>query len=173
MIANLGNTLAMDMITQLKFKLMNPELSVEHKLQQICLTTISLIQKADKVSLWRFDKDKSFIDSIIVLDNTKGTFFSDQRIYRSDVPDYFNAITKKKFVNAPDAFTHEDTKAFKDFYLVPQNICSMLDYILYRDYSPSGVICCESIGRQSVWTKEDEAYLKQIAMAASLFFDLN
>lgn len=162
----------MDIITQLKFKLMNPELSVDYKLQQVCLTTISLVPKADKVSLWRFDKDKTYIDSIIVLDNTRGSFSTNQRIYKADVPAYFTAITNKKIVNASDAITHPDTSAFKDIYLCPQNIFSMLDYVLYRDYSPSGIICCESIGRYSDWSKEDELRLKQIAMAASLFFDL-
>lgn len=160
----------MDQFTRLTAKLTNPSISVKDKLKGICDTTASLIQGANRVSLWVFSPDFESIETLICYDTSSRSYSSGQKLSKSDFEDYFSAILQNEIINAPDARTHDTTKCFKDVYFEPLNIYSLLDFILHRDFSPHGIICCESVNKVTIWSDKDIDTLKRIARASSMHF---
>ena len=163
----------MDALTKLTAKLTNPSISVNDKLVKICQVTHQLIEGADRVSLWVFSEDFSKINSLICYDAISGQYSSEQELSRSDYKEYFDAIIKKEVINAPQARDHVFTQCFNESYFQPLNIYSLLDFILYRDFEPTGIICCESVNNTAYWSDDNIETLKRIANMSSLYFTIN
>lgn len=160
----------MDRFIKLTTKLTNPNITETEKLREICMTTSSLIQGADRVSLWRFVDDFHAIESMICYDKSTHHFSAQQRLYRKDFNDYFTGILENEVINAPKARTHALTQCFNESYFKPLNIQSLLDFILHEDFCPTGVICCETVGRETPWSHDDIETLRRIARASSMYF---
>jgi hypothetical protein len=160
----------MDKFITLTTKLTNPKVPVDAKLKEICLTTSALIQGAHRVSLWCFDENFESIESLICYDTIKHEFTSKQVLKKSDFGDYFTGILQNEVINAPSARSHEHTQCFTEPYFKPLEIYSLLDVILHQDFSPYGVICCETVGQETQWSDENVEMLKKIARASSMYF---
>ena len=160
----------MDPFIKLTTKLTNPKVSIEDKLKGICLTTASLIKGADRVSLWCFDRRFEFIKSLICYDAENCIFISEQVLKKSDFKEYFSSILQNETINAPQARSHEQTKCLDKDYLIPLEIHSLLDIILHQEFSPHGIICCESVGKVTQWSDDNVETLKRIARASSMYF---
>ena len=160
----------MDPFIQLTMKLTNPKLKVEDKLKEICRTTSVVIQGADRVSLWLFSEDFESIEALICFEVASNSFSSGQLLTKANYGKYFEGILHNDIINAPQAREHELTQCFNETYLLPNNIYSILDYILHRDFAPHGIICCESVGKSTQWSESNLESLKRIARASSLYF---
>ena len=163
----------MDAITTLTAKLTNPKISVHDKLIEICQRTHQLIEGSDRVSLWVFSKDFNKITSILCYDSTSGSFTSGHELTREDYNDYFDAILNKDVIYAPQARENLFTLCFNETYFEPLNIYSLLDFILHKDFEPIGIICCESIGKETQWTDDDIEILRRISNISSFYFQVN
>lgn len=163
----------MELLFKLNTVLTNPTLSQQEKLHSVCNITHSLVEGADRVSLWLFDDNFSQITSLICFDALQQQYTSGTVLTRKDFASYFEAILEREIVNAPDATLDPITSCFTESYFRPLNIQSLLDYVLHRDFQPKGIICCESVGRTVDWTEENELTLRKIARACSFFFDLS
>lgn len=73
----------------------------------------------------------------------------------ADFPAYFQAIEHGLPIIAHNAETDERTHEFLIPYLIPNNIKSMLDTIIYNNGTPSGVVCCEQMGDFRKWQREE------------------
>jgi len=161
----------MDSFIRLTTKLTNPKVSVEDKLKEICLTTSALVKGADRVSLWRFDDNFEFIESLICYDVKEHSFTCGQKLNRADFGAYFNGILEQDVINAPEARTHPLTECFTESYFNPLDIYSLLDFILHENFSPTGIICCESVGKVTQWTSDNVKSLRRIANSSSMYFN--
>lgn len=160
----------MDPFIKLTTKLTNPNVSIEDKLKEICLTTAALIKGSDRVSLWCFDESFESIKLLLCFDSSTNSFTNKQTLRKCDYEEYFAGILENNVINAPNARTHQLTKCFNESYFIPLEIHSLLDFILHQDFNPHGVICCESVGRTTQWSEEDVEALKRIARSSSMYF---
>lgn len=160
----------MDPFIKLTTKLTNPNVSIENKLREICLTTSSLIKGADRISLWCFDENFESMESLICYDAVNHKFTSEQMLNKSDYNDYFSGILKNEVINAPQARSYELTQCFNESYFIPLDIHSLLGYILHQDFNPHGVMCCESVGKVTLWSDDNVETLKRIARVSSMYF---
>lgn len=163
----------MDAFIRLTTTLTNPALAVDKKLRVICEVTSEMVTGADRVSLWTFEDNYSKIVSSVNYDCIKCTYGGTAELSRDDFGAYFEAIINNDVVQADDARKHPQTACFKELYFKPNNIYSLLDFILHHDFHPIGVICCESVGRFYEWSEDDVQSLRRIARASSLYFRLN
>ncbi|EDY83706.1 hypothetical protein VDG1235_3333 [Verrucomicrobiia bacterium DG1235] len=126
---------------------------------------------ADLVSIWTFDSDLSQIECQSRFDAIDNSYSKGLLLKRSEYPNYFRAIVEDNLVNAPNARIQNATKEFTDSYFIPNGIRSLLDFILHKDFTPIGIICCEN--RRSIrhWSAEDENYLRTIATLTSFLFE--
>lgn len=146
--------------------------SRDEKLRDICKTAAALIPKANLVSLWSFDEKQTKICNIISYDAENDAFATLPELNRIDYPEYFEAIVDNEVISASNAREHSMTKCFNESYFEPLNIYSLLDFILHKDFTPRGVICCERRGSIANWASDDIDHLRAISTAISYFFDV-
>lgn len=158
----------MDPISKLTIHISKPKISVEDKLQRICMTVSKLIPKANRVSLWQFSDDLSEIKSLSLL-NEKRQFVEGGILTRQVFPSYFDYILTHEVLQADNARAHPSTSCFNELYFEPNNIYSLLDFIFYNDLEPVGIICCEVVGGCIEWQEADIATLKRIANISTTF----
>jgi hypothetical protein len=143
-------------------------LAVDKKLKVIR----DVIAGADKLSLWTFQDNYSKIVSSVSYQRINHKYGGKAELKREDFGTYFDAIINNEVIKANDAREHPQTACFKDQYFKPNNIYSLLDFILHHDFKPIGIICCESVGKIYQWTEDDVKSLRRIANASSLYFNL-
>lgn len=162
----------MEAFIRLTSVLTNPSVEVDKKLKMICDVTCELVPGADRVSLWRFEENYSKIVSSVSYDRISNTYGANAELKREDFSPYFEAILSHDVINASDARKNPITACFKDLYFKPNNIYSLLDFILHNDFKPVGVICCESVNEIYRWSEQDVSVLRRIANSSSLYFNL-
>jgi GAF domain-containing protein len=91
-------------------------------------------------------------------------------LHRNDFPLYFDALESSPFILAIDACEHPETKEFKEIYLKPLGIFSMLDCPIVIDGKPVGVICCEHQQAFKEWSTEDVLYIQSLSGHISIFY---
>lgn len=140
--------------------------------QQICKTAAELVPNANLVGLWNFNKDLTRIHNILALDVEQQQFHQMDDLLQSDYPEYFQAIVENELIVAHDARIHSMTRDFKSTYLEPNDIYSLLDFILHKDGLPMGIICCERKGTPTHWTETDQDNLRMLAVMISFYFTI-
>lgn len=163
----------MEAFLRLTSSLTNPALTEEKKQKVICEITAEVITGADRVSLWTFKDNYSKIVSSVNYDSINNQYSENTELKREDFADYFDAIINNDVIKAADARADPLTACFKDLYFTPNNIYSLLDFILHHDFKPIGIICCESVGKIYQWSDDDVQSLRRIARASSLYFHLD
>ena len=114
-----------------------------------------------RVSMWRFRPDR--IECILLVDNNELFFNPNIDLLRVDFPAYFKALDQERVVIASDAENHEATFEFKDSYLKPLGIKSMLDMPIRFKGQMYGLICCENKGQIKEWQDDEIVFLSSIA----------
>lgn len=161
----------MDPLLKLVDLLQDEELATEDKLKQICIQSQLAIPRANRVSLWNFNQDKTEISCLMCFDKTSNTFSSQQVLTKADFPKYFETILVEQVILASDARNYSATKCFNESYFEPCDIYSLLDFVLHKDFTPSGILCCESVGKKVNWLSEDVDTLRMLSSMTSYFFD--
>lgn len=164
----MAKRVSMDAISKLKIQLSKPRMSVAEKLRVICCTIHNLVPSADRVSLWVFDKELTEIKSLILLADRQ-YHFTPIVLKKSDFPGYFEHILKYETLMASDAREHPSTTCFNHLYFEPNDIHSLLDFVIQKDFEPIGIICCEAVGEIALWQQEDIDVMKRIAQISDLF----
>ena len=72
------------------------------------------------------------------------------------MPRYFEALQSERAIRAHDARTDTRTSEFRDGYLVPLGITSMLDAPVFLRGKMVGVVCHEHTGRPRRWKLHEE-----------------
>lgn len=162
----------MEAFIRLTSALTNPTLAIDKKLKIICDVTSEVLPGADRVSLWTFEDNYSKIVQSVSYDRINNKYGGKDELKREDFGSYFDAIISNEVIKANDAREHPQTACFKELYFKPNNIYSLLDFILHHDFNPIGVICCESVGSIYEWGEDDVNALRRIANASSLYFNL-
>lgn len=116
----------------------------------------------ERCSIWFFNDEKnalilSDLYEVTVNHHTKGMV-----LHEKDFPAYFQYIRQARTLPASNALTDPATKDFKDVYLDPLNIKSLLDAPIIVNEKMIGVLCCEKIGDVKEWTIEDQSFAASV-----------
>ena len=120
-----------------------------------------------RASIWIFNSVGDRITCLDLFDTRKNAHSSGTVLEQDDFPEYFEAITKNAVVRAPFADRHPDTACFQELYFEPNDIRSLLDFIISSKTRATGVMCCEHCGEYNEWTDEHVKYLEQVAFSIS------
>lgn len=123
-----------------------------------------------RISIWSYQESERTITSIACYDLKSGTFLDNMVLDLSKVPAYEQAIRTARVITADDARTDPATSEFKDNYLVPLDIHSMLDITYQRDGELDGLICCEQQGAPRQWKSEDIIFVSSVADIIALAY---
>ncbi|WP_417565665.1 putative bifunctional diguanylate cyclase/phosphodiesterase [Marinobacter sp.] len=116
----------------------------------------------DRISCeWLHDEEHPGRDSCVPQQD------SGYNLFRSDHPEYFQAITAARVIAVDDAQHDPRTQSFDREYLSVQNIHAMLDAPIFDGDQLSGVVCLESHERRE-WSVPDISLAVAIADTVSL-----
>ncbi len=140
----------------------------EVKLYKLMCTTLSKKLVVNRVSIWELGDDDMTLTRKYLFEKD-GSTDEQVHLYQKDFPKYFYALKNKPFIIADQARFHVDTKEFKDSYLVPLDIYSMLDCPIVFNDKIIGVICCENQHNTKIWNPEDGIFIQSLADFISMY----
>jgi PAS domain S-box-containing protein len=151
-----------DALTGLTARYTNPSERIQERLRNI-LDISAHALRVERLSVWRFDDQHAEIRCSGLYRPAADVYESGAVLHRRDAPDYFDAIERERVVAASDAAADPRTRAFRDSYLVPNGIGSMLDVPLRHDNATVGVLCAEHIGGVREWTVDEQNFAISVA----------
>lgn len=125
--------------------------------------------KTDRVSVWQYQPESNSIKCLLLYEAATNSFTQDEELQGKEFPRYFEALMKEEVIPADEAETDSYTFEFKESYLRPRHIQSMLDTPYFLDGKLGGVICCEH-HEQRHWLPEDIIFAQALSDIVSLIF---
>ncbi|MDO8342347.1 MAG: GAF domain-containing sensor histidine kinase [Cellvibrio sp.] len=117
----------------------------------------------NRAGVWLFTEDKQVICGKMLIDGDNCELDTSLCLARNDFPRYFNSLDSERAVVAHDALNDASTNEFRDSYLLPFGITSLLDAPIRHHGNMLGIICCEHQGEARVWTSEEVAFASALA----------
>lgn len=121
-----------------------------------------------RASIWYFDTAGINLTCSCLIDKRTGQFQSGQILTSAEFEPYLAAMHNGTCLNAADAMNHPATACFRETYLVPMQITSLLDFPIQVRGKTVAVLCCEHGPEAKNWRASDEEYLHQMAILLGL-----
>lgn len=144
-----------------------------------CVKIIAETLNVSRSSFWIFNDDEQllFCDKLLVKNDLKFedlTLIEQKNLLRRvDYPSYFESMLNEPYIIANDAFNHEATQCFKDSYLLPNEIFSILDVPVFHKGKVIGVLCQEETKNFRKWESSEVSFLFQISEFISYGFSIH
>ncbi|CAN0328911.1 unnamed protein product, partial [Phaeothamnion confervicola] len=122
----------------------------------------------DRASIWMFDPEHDTLSCTDLFCASMNEHSAGQSIKVVEHPAYFSSLLNEEYIAADDAMNDGRLKAFKESYLKPLGIGSVLDVPILHGGRVQGVLCLEHIGAPITWTAEQRLFGTAIANFASL-----
>lgn len=117
----------------------------------------------NRAGIWIFNDDRQAIRCRMLIDGDECILDGDLELARATYPGYFTALDNERAIAADNAQEHPSTREFRDNYLIPFGITSMLDAPIRHRGKMLGIICCEHQGPLREWTNEETAFTNALA----------
>ena len=134
---------------------------------QIAANTLNI----SRVSVWEINenKDSIYCNDLYVMNSDMHSCGAE--LNAQDYPIYFEAVNANKTIVADDAQYNLITAEFRDNYLLPLQITSMLDSPYFVDGKLKGILCFEQQNTPRKWTQEDVFFSRAIADLIPLSYE--
>lgn len=133
------------------------------KAAKMIAKTASAALNVERVSIWLLSEDKKELKCLTQYINSSGEYANGATLCADNYPRYFEALNSGRAIDAHDAQNDLRTNEFKDIYLAPYNVSSMLDAAIRISGKIVGVVCHEQVGPQRLWTADETAFAGEIA----------
>ena len=137
------------------------------------LKTASTTLGCKRTNAWLFNDDMSVLRSIHSYDASTNSFKEEESLYKRDLPNYFNFLTKNKIIVSEDALSEKMNMELVEGYLVPNQIKSMIDVPLRSEGEMVGLICFEAVEEIHQWTNAEKKFTQSLAQLLSLAIETN
>ena len=122
----------------------------------------------DRMSLWIFATGLKEIVCLDCFESGTCAHSSGQALVVSSFPRYFKTLEESHTIAATDAQQDPRTSEFRDSYLKPQGITSMLDVPIRMRGGVAGVLRHEQRGLGRRWSLEDQSFAVAVADLVAL-----
>ena len=143
---------------------------LDETVQRVNETSARLLKVA-RVSVWLLDPARTKITCIDLFERESRKHSSGIELSAADYPPYFAAMQRERTIAAHDAQNDSRTACFKDSYLVPLGITSMLDVPVWANGKMVGVVCHEHVGPVRTWTADEEQFAYLISNFVALAYE--
>jgi signal transduction histidine kinase len=141
--------------------------STQNALQLICTMAADALG-VQRIGIWQFSPEANLLKSALLYDAEREAFVQEDDISGAEYPIYLHALLQQTTITAEDARNHPLTMEFKETYLEPKGIYSMLDSPIFMDSTLTGVLCCEQLRTIRKWQPEDILFAQALADLVSL-----
>lgn len=122
----------------------------------------------ERASVWLLDPERKKIVTLDLFERGSARHTSGHELLVADHPAYFRALEEQRLIASNDAVKDAETQEFREAYLLPLGITSMLDAAVRERGVFAGVICFEHVGSKRRWTTEEEIFACAMADLVSL-----
>src|SRR5215831_9926934 len=133
--------------------------------------TAADVLEVERASVWRLVDGGAAIECIDLYERSRMQHSAGVRISAADVPSYFEALQRERAIRAHDARTDPRTSEFREGYLDPLGITSMLDAPVFLRGKMVGVVCHEQVGKPRRWKLHDELLAGSFADFAAVVLE--
>ncbi|MCC6699519.1 MAG: PAS domain S-box protein [Candidatus Hydrogenedentes bacterium] len=124
--------------------------------------------QCERVSVWKYGPRDESLRCAVLYELSEDTFKQSEDLRRAEYPHYFEALRVEHRIVAHDALSDSRTREFRDGYLVPLGITSMLDVPILEGGRNLGVLCNEHVGPARTWVSDEENFASAIANLVSI-----
>jgi len=124
--------------------------------------------EVERVGVWVYSADRRVLTCKALFDRRAGVHSSGVELAAADYPAYFRALATEEVIAAEDACRDPRTAEFRDSYLVPLGITSMLDVPLRAAGRLGGVLCHEHRGSPRWWSSDEQFFAMAVANLVAL-----
>jgi len=125
----------------------------------------------DRCSIWLYNIDKTSIVCQQLYVKKEDTWYQDIEISKNDFEPYFLSLIVNPIIIANEAETHPATSCFKDDYLKPLGIKSMLDVPIKYKGEIVGVVCIESLIKRE-WEDSEIDFAQMLSSLYSFAYSI-
>lgn len=122
----------------------------------------------DRVGVWHFNESRTALVCVALFDRSDGQHTSGTELLESEHGAYFAALSNQQVIAAEDARTDPRTSGFRESYLLPLAITSMLDVPLRTRDRVGGVLCHEHRGAVRAWSSDERFFAMAVANFVAL-----
>ena len=124
--------------------------------------------QVERVGVWLLSDDRLDLRCVRSFTLSTRTLGGGEILRSVDYPAYFAALESGRGIEAHDARADPRTIEFRDGYLVPLGITSMLDATIRDEGRVIGVVCHEHIGPARIWTPDVLGFAGAVADQVSM-----
>lgn len=124
--------------------------------------------EVERVGVWLFSEDHSEMICETLYKLSEESHEKGVRFEARQYPHYFKALEKSLTIAAGDALTDPRTRDFRETYLEPRGITSLLDVPVRLQGKMVGIVSHEHIGSKRKWSLEEQDFASSIADLVSL-----
>src|SRR5262245_30819255 len=133
------------------------DMSLEAMLGELTETAAAMLD-VERASVWLLSEDRRSLVCLELFERGAGLHSEGALLEAQSYPRYFEALASGRAIDAHDALQDARTAEFRDGYLVPHGISSMLDAAIRQDGRVIGAVCLEHVGPQRVWQPTELAF---------------
>ncbi len=119
---------------------------------------MAIALNVERASIWFFDDSAQHLSCIDLYEANQRKHIEKMRIYRQEYPYYFAAALRHSIVATDDAQNDSSLAEFRDSYIIPNNIRSVLTAVVTGSDGIIGIISFESRGNTRHWTSAELAF---------------
>ena len=139
-------------------KTSTPETRVLNEAIQAVLEIATNTLKVERLGLWNMADNGELIHCEHLFIHSTGLHCEGAILQATDFPRYFDALRDKISIAAHDAENDTHTSEFKDGYLRPRQIRSMLDTLISVHHIYEGILCFEQVRDAREWHDDEVAF---------------
>jgi signal transduction histidine kinase/ActR/RegA family two-component response regulator len=124
--------------------------------------------EVERVGVWIYSADRQVLTCKALFDRRAGVHSSGEELAAADYPSYFRALATEEVIAARDACRDPRTAQFRERYLDPLEITSMLDVPLRSSGRLGGVLCHEHRGALRAWSSDEQFFAMAVANLVSV-----
>jgi diguanylate cyclase (GGDEF)-like protein len=125
----------------------------------------------ERCSVWLLSEDHTSLCCLDLYERTPARHSAGTLLAASQYPRYFEALETGRAIDAHDALSDPRTSEFRDGYLAPLGISSMMDAAIRREGRLVGVVCHEHVGARRVWQLDELEFAGALADQVALVLE--
>jgi diguanylate cyclase (GGDEF)-like protein len=136
------------------------------------LTAIAAVTLGvERSSVWLLSEDHTSLCCLDLYERTPARHSAGILLAAAQYPRYFEALETGRAIDAHDALSDSRTSEFRDGYLAPLGISSMMDAAIRREGRLVGVVCHEHVGVPRVWQLDELEFAGALADQVALVLE--
>ena len=132
------------------------------------LIQASQLLNVDRVNAWTLSGDEKQLDSLLAYDRNRNEFYVESPLLKRDFPYYFEHVSKNDILISSDAQNEPFNRELREVYLMPLNICSMMEVPIISGGKFKGVTCFEHLGNLREWSNDEQHFALALTQLLTL-----